>query len=91
MDGFWMIQDGNEGREADSRSSVNQKPAETLEPPLAEKNTKRNQGFNTLNPQPVQNFSAPCYTEKTGGLQGCQTPAPNLLGRHPADQQQDGW
>jgi hypothetical protein len=29
------------------------------------KNTKKNQNSDTLNPQPVQSFSTPCYTEKT--------------------------
>jgi hypothetical protein len=61
--------------------------ADMLEPHLAEKTTKRNQGFHTLNPQPMQSFSVPYYTEKTGGLLCHQTPAPNLLGRHPAEQQ----
>jgi hypothetical protein len=51
------------------------------------KTTKKNQNSNTLNPQPVKSFSTPCYSEKTGGLPHHQTPAPNLLGRHPADQQ----
>jgi hypothetical protein len=32
------------------------------------KSNKRNQGFDTLNPQPVQSFSAPHYTKKTGGF-----------------------
>jgi hypothetical protein len=54
------------------------------------KSTKRNQGFDTLNPQPVQSFSMPCYMEKTGGLLCHQMPAPNLLGRHPADKQVSG-
>jgi hypothetical protein len=39
-----------------------------LEPHLAEKkNTNKNQNSNILNPQPVQSFSTPRYTEKTGG------------------------
>jgi hypothetical protein len=45
------------------------------------KNTKKNQNFDTLNPQPVQDFSTPHYTEKTGGLPCHQKPAPNLLER----------
>jgi hypothetical protein len=53
-----------------------------LEPHLAEKNTKKKQNSNTLNPQPIQNFSMPHYTEKTGGLPYHQMPAPNLLGKH---------
>jgi hypothetical protein len=51
------------------------------------KSTKKNQNFDTLNPQLVQSFSMPRYTEKTGGLPCHQMPAANLLGRHPADQQ----
>jgi hypothetical protein len=51
------------------------------------KNTKNKQNSDTSNPQPVQSFSMPCYTEKTGWFPSHQTPAPNLLGRHPADQQ----
>jgi hypothetical protein len=52
-----------------------------LEPHLAEKNTKKNQNFDTLNPQPVQSFSSTHYTEKTRGFPHHQRPAPNLLGR----------
>jgi predicted kinase len=51
------------------------------------KSTKKHQNFNTLNSHPVKNFSMPHYTEKTGGLLHHQMPAPNLLGRHSADQQ----
>jgi hypothetical protein len=61
--------------------------AETLEPHLTEKSTKKNQNFDTLNLQSIQSFSTPHYTEKTGGLPCCQTLAPSLLGRHSADQQ----
>jgi hypothetical protein len=54
-----------------------------LEPHLAgKKKHKKNQNLNTLNPQPLQSFPMRGYTEKTGGLLCCQTPAPNLLGRH---------
>jgi hypothetical protein len=43
--------------------------AQMLEPHLAEKKPpRRNQNSNTLNLQPVQSFSMPRYTEKTGGL-----------------------
>jgi hypothetical protein len=36
---------------------------------LAEKkNTKKKQDSDMLNPQPIQSFSTPRYTEKTGGL-----------------------
>jgi hypothetical protein len=52
-----------------------------LEPHLAEKSHQEEQNSNTPNPQPIQSFSMPHYTEKTGGLLHCQTPAPNLLGR----------
>jgi hypothetical protein len=58
-----------------------------LEPYLVEKSTKKSQNFGTLNPQPIQNFSMPPYTEKTGGMMCHQTLAPNLLRRHSADQQ----
>jgi hypothetical protein len=34
---------------------------------MAEKNTKKNQNFDTLNPQPLQSFSIPSYTEKQEG------------------------
>jgi hypothetical protein len=54
---------------------------------LAEKKHQKNQNFDTLNSQSVQNFSTPDYSEKTEGLPFCHTPAPNLLGKHPADQQ----
>jgi hypothetical protein len=55
---------------------------------LAEKKSiKKNKNFNTLNPQPVQSFSMQRCTEKTGELPHRQTLAPNLLGRHLADQQ----
>jgi hypothetical protein len=56
-----------------------------LEPNLA-KNTKRKpkkkkkQNFKTLNPQPIKSFSTPRYTEKTGGFQHHQMPAPTCLG-----------
>jgi hypothetical protein len=50
------------------------------------KNTKKNQNFDTLNHQPIQSFSMPRYTEKTGGLLHHQMPAPNLLQKHLADQ-----
>jgi hypothetical protein len=43
---------------------------------------KKKQNSETLNPQPIKSFSTPHYTEKTGGLQHHQTPAPNLLRRH---------
>jgi hypothetical protein len=45
------------------------------------KATKKNQNSNTLNPQPVQSYSTPCYTEKTRELPHRQMPAPNLHGR----------
>jgi hypothetical protein len=51
------------------------------------KNTKKNQNFNALNHQPVQSFVMPRYTEKTGGFLCHQMPAPNLLGKHSADQE----
>jgi hypothetical protein len=78
------IQNGDYREEADSMSSVNQKSCVTLEPHLSEKkiNTKKKQSSNTLNPQTIQTFCMPHYTEKTGGLSHHQTPAPNLLGRH---------
>jgi hypothetical protein len=43
--------------------------------------------FDTLNSELVESFFMPHYTEKTGGLPHHQTLAPNLLGRHLADQQ----
>jgi hypothetical protein len=47
------------------------------------KKTKiKKQNSEILNPQPIKSFSMPCYTEKIGGLQRCQTPAPNLPRRH---------
>jgi hypothetical protein len=53
-----------------------------LEPHLAEKKTtKKKQNSDTLNPQSIQSFPKPRYTEKTGGLPHLQTPAPNLLGK----------
>jgi hypothetical protein len=58
-----------------------------LKPHVAEKSTKKNKNFDTMNSQPIQSFSMPCYPEKTGGLLCHQTLAPNLLARHPADQQ----
>jgi hypothetical protein len=42
------------------------------------KKKKKKQNSKTLNPQLVKIFSMPWYTEKTGGLQYCQMPAPNL-------------
>jgi hypothetical protein len=54
-----------------------------LEPHLAKikkKKKKKKQNSKTLNTQPIQGFSMPHYTEKTGGLQHCQTPAPTCLG-----------
>jgi hypothetical protein len=45
------------------------------------KNTKKKQNSNTLNPQPIQNYSTPHQTEKTVGFPRHQMPAPNLLGR----------
>jgi hypothetical protein len=57
-----------------------------LEPHLAKKknpkNKKKKQNSETLNLQPVKGFSMPHYTEKKGGLQHSQTPAPNLPRRH---------
>jgi hypothetical protein len=46
-----------------------------------EKNTKKKQNSETPNPQSVQSFSMPCYTEKPGGLPCHQMLAPNQLGR----------
>jgi hypothetical protein len=43
------------------------------------KNKKKKPNSETLNPQPVQSFSMPHYTEKTGGLPHHQMLAPNLL------------
>jgi hypothetical protein len=50
------------------------------EPHLLEKNKKKKQNSDIQNPQSVQSFSTPRYTEKTGGLPHCQTLAPNRLG-----------
>jgi hypothetical protein len=47
---------------------------------------KKKQNSKTLNPQPVESFFILCYTEKTGGLQHCQMPDPNL----PKRQRQTG-
>jgi hypothetical protein len=47
---------------------------------LAEKTTKKNQKDDTLKLQPIQSFSMPHYTEKTGGLPCRQMLASNLLG-----------
>jgi hypothetical protein len=44
------------------------------------KTTKKKQNSETLNPQPVQSFFMPHYTEKIGGLPHHQTLTPNLLG-----------
>jgi hypothetical protein len=53
------------------------------------KSTKKNQNVDTLNLQPIQSFSTPHYTEKTGGFLLLQTTAPNLLGRcRPTGEQQ---
>jgi hypothetical protein len=42
------------------------------------KKKKKKQNTETLKPQPIKNFSMPHYTEKTGGHQHCQMPAPIL-------------
>jgi hypothetical protein len=52
-----------------------------LEPHLAKKPIKNKQNSNNMNSQPIQNFSMPRCTEKTGGFPCCQMLAPNLLGR----------
>jgi hypothetical protein len=44
------------------------------------KNTKKKQNSHTPNPQHVQSFSTPRYTEKTGGMPCLHTPVPNLFG-----------
>jgi hypothetical protein len=54
---------------------------------LAVKKKQEESKLHTLNLHPIQSFSIPCYTEKTGGLPHCQSPASNLLWRHPAEQQ----
>jgi hypothetical protein len=46
------------------------------------KTTKKKQNFDTLNSQPIQSFSMPHCTKKTGGLPCCQMQAPNLPGRN---------
>jgi hypothetical protein len=38
-----------------------------LEPQLAEKNNKKKQNSVITNPQPIQSFSTPWYTEKMEG------------------------
>jgi hypothetical protein len=48
---------------------------------LAEKKKKKKQNTKTLNPQPVQSFTMPHYSEKIGGLLHHHMPAPNLLRR----------
>jgi hypothetical protein len=47
-----------------------------------QKNKKKKQNSETLNPQPIKSFSTPNYTQKTGGSQHHQMPAPNLHRRH---------
>jgi hypothetical protein len=37
------------------------------------KNTKKKQNSDTPNPQPIQSFSTPCDTEKTGGSRTADT------------------
>jgi hypothetical protein len=55
-------------------------------PTWKKKTTKRNQGFDTLNTSPYK--ASLCHiTQKSGGLPCCQMLAPNLLARHPADQE----
>jgi hypothetical protein len=50
---------------------------------------KKKQEAKLWNPdQPVKSCSMPHYTEKTGGLTCCQTPAPKVLWRYrPTDEQ----
>jgi hypothetical protein len=42
------------------------------------KTQRKKQNSETLNPQAIQSFSTPCYTEKAGGLQHHQMLAPKL-------------
>jgi hypothetical protein len=58
-----------------------------LEPHLAEIKHQEESKLQHPEPQACKNFLMPYYTEKTGGLLCHQMLAPNLLGRHPADQQ----
>jgi hypothetical protein len=44
-----------------------------LEPHLAKETKRKKQNSKTLNPQSVESFSMPHYTEKTGRLQHLQT------------------
>jgi hypothetical protein len=57
-----------------------------LEQHLAEKNTKKAKLQHSELPAYTKLLNS-CYTEKTRGLPCHQTLAPNLLGKHPADQQ----
>jgi hypothetical protein len=50
-----------------------------------QKKTKRRNNSETLNPKPMQSFSTPHYTEKTGGLLPHQMLAKTCLGE--ADKQ----
>jgi hypothetical protein len=52
-----------------------------LEPHLAERKHQEDQGFNILNPQPVQSFSTPWYTEKTGHQLQCKLGANSTIER----------
>jgi hypothetical protein len=49
--------------------------------PWQKKNTKKKQHSDPPNPQCIESFSMPHYTEKPGGPWCCQTLAPNLLRR----------
>jgi hypothetical protein len=52
-----------------------------LEPHMAEKKHQEESKLHTLNPQPIQSFSTPHYSEKTERLPCHQMPAPNMLER----------
>jgi hypothetical protein len=52
-----------------------------LESTWQKKTNKKKQNSNNPNPQPIQSFYMPRYTEKTRGFPCCQMPVPNMLER----------
>jgi hypothetical protein len=79
------IQDGDKSADVDSMSSVNQKFCWDAGATLDRKKNQEESNLDTLNPQPIQSCSMLHW--ETGGLLCNEMPAPNLLGRHSADQQ----
>jgi hypothetical protein len=73
----WQLEGGSRQRECHKSEILLRCWSHTWQ----KKTTKKKQNSDTLHPQPAQNFFMSRYTEETGGLPHCQTPAPNLLGR----------